>query len=267
MCANVRDETTGQGMREDWDARARTDAMHYIATSSPPGQWESERFYSEGRSQARDLVEPACERLGFDPRGKRLLDIGCGIGRLFPGFRALGFEEIWGVDVSPEMIARARRLCPVADAHFVVGTGWDLAGIESDYFDYCFSYIVFQHVPDRTVVWEYLDEVYRVLRRNGVFQLHLRGSYPLKQRLGLLLPPGVFPIVQSLYRLTTLRWLRGQPIKPAPVPGSRKTWLGVTVPAEQAAARLSGIGFSDVEIVPDRSYEPGTRYWAIGRKP
>lgn len=139
-------------MKEDWNLRANANAMYYIATHRQ--NWTTEEFYTYGTKQAEILIRPALERLGISPRGT-LLEIGCGMGRLFPGFRELGFTELIGIDVSDVMIDKARSLCPVG-ATFIVGNGRDLNPVPSDSVDYCFSYTVFQHIPKKSLIWSYL---------------------------------------------------------------------------------------------------------------
>ena len=141
------------------------------------------------------MVKPALKRLGFSPSGKCILDIGCGVGRLFPGFAEL-FGEIWGIDVSPEMIAQGRKLCPVSQGRLLLGSGGDLKGIEGSSVDYCFSYIVFQHFPNAGILWRYLDEVHMVLKPGGAVQLHFRSSEPLslKKRVERILPASLRPV-------------------------------------------------------------------------
>jgi ubiquinone/menaquinone biosynthesis C-methylase UbiE len=43
-----------------------------------------------------------------DLAGKRVLDVGCGTGRLAASLQELG-SRVWGIDPSPEMVAEARR--------------------------------------------------------------------------------------------------------------------------------------------------------------
>jgi ubiquinone/menaquinone biosynthesis C-methylase UbiE len=43
-----------------------------------------------------------------DLAGKRVLDVGCGTGRLAASLQELG-SRVWGVDPSPEMVAEARK--------------------------------------------------------------------------------------------------------------------------------------------------------------
>jgi len=236
-------------MREDWDARAKENAMYYIDTRCE--SWEIDAFFERGREEALVLVQPVLEYLEFKPTGKRILEIGCGIGRLFPGFAEL-FDEIWGVDISAEMVRQGRELCPVLHARFVLGNGEDLSGLESEYFDYCFSYLVFQHIPDLNILWKYLDEVYRVLKPAGAFQLHFRASSSLKSKVLRRLPEGLRSLAQRFRNRYD--------------PGELITWTGVAVSPQQVTRRLSQLGFTGVEILPCSSFKHRS-FWAIGRKP
>ena len=49
---------------------------------------------------------------GWFPAGKdaRIVDLGCGSGRLLYLFKALGYSDIHGVDISPEQVALARQV-------------------------------------------------------------------------------------------------------------------------------------------------------------
>ncbi len=49
-----------------------------------------------------------------DLRGQRVLDVGCGAGRLCAALAEQGIARAWGVDASPEMVAVARRKAPRA---------------------------------------------------------------------------------------------------------------------------------------------------------
>lgn len=255
-------------MREDWDDRAKEDCLYWVWTVAGRRSSDLESYYETGKQDAANLTSAAFQTFAFNPRGKRLLEIGCGVGRLFPGFDRLGFQEIWGVDVSPEMIERGRKWCPVTRAHFVLVDGEALSGIESDEFDYCFSYNVFQHAPEVKVLWSNFREAYRALRPGGVFQAHFRGRRTRRERMLCLIPPRVRPVSQSTFRLLALRWLRDGQLRSKKTTGSDETWdLGVAVHPSEMARRLAEIGFRDVEIVQDSDYRNGTRHWAFARKP
>jgi hypothetical protein len=47
-----------------------------------------------------------------------------------------------------------------------------------DFFDFLYSYAVFQHIPARAVVLRYLTEAYRVLKPGGVLRCQLNGLPP-----------------------------------------------------------------------------------------
>ncbi len=251
-------------MREDWDARAERDAMYYIAQAETA--WSLEGFYREGTAQAIALIGPTLEEFGFDPKDKRILDVGCGMGRLFPGFRSLGFKELWGIDVSEKMIELARQHCPVPGAHFLVGNGRDLAEIPDSYIDYCFEYIVFQHAPDKGVLASYIREIRRVLKPGGVIQLHfVRNSLFVNRKLADLIPKSFLPQLERLYRTVT-GWTNPSGAQ-TDVAGSLDTWIGTRVTPRWATSKLSEQGFTRIGI--RRSTLKGRRlsFWVTGQRP
>jgi ubiquinone/menaquinone biosynthesis C-methylase UbiE len=104
-----------------------------------------------------------------------MLEIGCGIGRMTEHLADL-FGEVHGTDVSGEMIARGKRRLAHRDNVFLQETGGsDLAPFEDAFFDFAFSFIVFQHVPDKQVVLDNFREVHRVLKPGGIFKFQVQG--------------------------------------------------------------------------------------------
>jgi ubiquinone/menaquinone biosynthesis C-methylase UbiE len=159
-----------RAMREEWDARAREKARYYIATDVGD---TAEEFFGSGRADYEANARAFLERHGFCPKGKTALEIGCGIGRMTQAF-AGEFGEVIGVDVSPEMVQQARAEAP-ANARFVCGSGADLGEIRDSSVDFAFSFIVFQHIPDRRITLGYFEEIGRVLRPGGMFRVHVNG--------------------------------------------------------------------------------------------
>ena len=97
-------------MAEDWDRRARESARFYIATDD----WESEEKFE--RSGEREVDAYILKDLALSSES-RVLEIGCGVGRLLRPM-ARRFAEIHGVDISEEMISRGReRLGDLAHVH------------------------------------------------------------------------------------------------------------------------------------------------------
>jgi SAM-dependent methyltransferase len=159
-------------MRADWNERAAEDANYYVAFGRR--EQDTEEFFST----ASDVLK------NFTGEWKRLrardaaLEIGCGPGRLMKPLSA-HFDEIHGVDVSDRMITLAReRLRDVPNAHPHHGSGSDLAMFPDSKFDFVYSYAVFQHIPSREVVFEYLREARRVLKPGGILRCQVNGLPP-----------------------------------------------------------------------------------------
>lgn len=156
-------------MREDWNRRAVEDANYYVAFGRR--DQDTEEFFSTAREVVLGLewemrrMEPV-----VSPRARRALEIGCGPGRLLKPM-SRHFGEIHGVDVSGEMIRLAREnLAGIPHAHAHEASGSDLAAFADDSFDFVYSYAVFQHIPDREVVFNYLCEARRVMKPGAVFR-------------------------------------------------------------------------------------------------
>jgi SAM-dependent methyltransferase len=89
------------------------------------------------------------------------------------------FAEIHGVDVSDEMIRMAEeRLRETPNAHPHHSSGSDLAMFPDEKFDLVYSYAVFQHIPGREVVFNYLREARRVLKTGGILRCQVNGLPP-----------------------------------------------------------------------------------------
>jgi SAM-dependent methyltransferase len=179
-CA-VSDAEVLNQMREEWDARARENARHYIATANEA--WTDSEFFASGRANIREQILTDMENIcqGKDPKTMTVLEIGCGAGRLT---RALAevFGQVYAVDVSGEMIVLARQaLADVPNAHVFQNNGKDLSILGNRRFDFAFSYIVFQHIPSRDVIVNYVREVSRLLKPRCLFKFQIQGGTVLSQ--------------------------------------------------------------------------------------
>src|SRR6187399_1371359 len=97
-------------MRKDWDQRARENARYYIVDSN--NAWSEDEFYALGQMTLNDDIlndmYNVCQ--GKEPSDMRVLEIGCGAGRVTKALAGL-FGNVDAVDVSPEMVALAKRAC------------------------------------------------------------------------------------------------------------------------------------------------------------
>ena len=154
-------------MRRDWDDRARANAAYYIdcAHSATP-----EAFWKSGAADVEALIlkDVTLER------SAHALEIGCGMGRLLRPLSQSVTRAI-GVDISPEMIARARQALADRDNVELAVTDGRLRGVGDATLDFVTSFIVFQHVPSRAAVYRYLREAGRVLKGGGILRFQVDG--------------------------------------------------------------------------------------------
>jgi len=156
-------------MRADWNQRAAEDANYYVAFGRR--EQDEAEFFATGADVMRGLELEMKRSSARDAA----LEIGCGPGRLMRPM-SRHFREVHGVDVSDEMVRLAReRLRDTPNAFPVAGTGADLAMFHDCTFDFVYSYAVFQHIPSRDVVFQYLREAWRVLKPGGVLRCQLNG--------------------------------------------------------------------------------------------
>ncbi len=167
-------------MRSEWDARARENARYYVNTAKE--DWTDDEFFQSGeRTVAEEILTDMtniCQ--GKDPQAMRVLEIGCGAGRVTRALAGL-FGECHAVDISPEMVAQATAaLVRFPHAHVYQNSGSDLEVIPASDFDFAFSTIVFQHIPSREVIEKYVREVSRLLRPGALFKFQVQGDTTVK---------------------------------------------------------------------------------------
>lgn len=118
----------------------------------------------------RDLSPDALEgwlavliRWGRLSPGMRVLDIGCGTGRLTIPLRRLSGAAVWGLDISKEMLEQAKSKKGAEALHWVWGDAQALPFPEES-FDFAFMCLVLHHLQDRPRA---ISEMYRVLKSGG----------------------------------------------------------------------------------------------------
>lgn len=113
------------------------------------------------RVQLEKLYGPALPR-------RHAFDFGCGVGRLVLPLARI-CDRVTGLDVSPGMLALARRNC---EAHGVDNADFLLDAFPDEPADWVNSFLVFQHiVPERGIVL--LRRLLACLAPGGVATLHV----------------------------------------------------------------------------------------------
>jgi ubiquinone/menaquinone biosynthesis C-methylase UbiE len=186
-------------VRRDWVRLGEQDPLWavYVAEDKRGGRWDPDSFLSTGRSDVAAAVE-WLSSLGVCPPWGRVLDFGCGAGRLSQALAAHAGEVV-GVDVSPPMLAAARRLDPPANCRFVLNDASDLALFPSGGFDLVYSELVLQHLP-AAVISGYLKEFVRVLAPGGValLQCTTRPLWTFKGLVWRLVPGRLVRLAQRV---------------------------------------------------------------------
>jgi SAM-dependent methyltransferase len=164
-------------MQRDWDERARENARYYVNTERE--QWTDDEFFRSGRRTVEEEILTDMINIcqGKDPKQMKVLEIGCGAGRVTSALSEL-FGQVYGVDVSGEMIRQATQaLASRPNVTLIQNNGTDLSLIpDSGTFDFAFSSIVFQHIPSRDVIENYVREVNRLLKPGALFKFQVQGD-------------------------------------------------------------------------------------------
>ncbi len=95
--------------------------------------------------------------------GDRILDLGCGNGRLLEALKEKQIEYL-GIDNSPELIKLAQENYP---NRFLVHDIVELKQLVDNNFDYIFCLAVLQHIPSTALKVEVLREIKKKLKPNG----------------------------------------------------------------------------------------------------
>jgi SAM-dependent methyltransferase len=229
------------GAERFWDERAREQALFFVDNTVEYADPDVERFWAGGE----EAVTRVLEELGVVVESTdEIVEIGCGVGRLTRVLAARA-AHVTALDVSAEMLARARELNPqLGNVTWMHGDGHSLAGVAGESVDGCFSHVVFQHLPEPELTLGYVREMARVLRPGGW------------AAFGLSTDPAVHrPRRRFRWRLAALlaRGPRGQ---------EHPAWLGSAVPVDRLEAAAASAG---LEL--ERVRHAGTQFTLVlGRR-
>jgi SAM-dependent methyltransferase len=155
-------------LKNKWNQLGKSDPLWAILSdpSKRNKQWKPEAFFATGESEVQKVLADL-ERLKRPLQFERVLDFGCGVGRL-AGYFLRQFESYTGVDISPSMIAQAKRWNRnLQKAGFQLNDRPDLSLFESNTFDLIYCNLVLQHM-DPQYSRKYIEEFVRIVKPEGL---------------------------------------------------------------------------------------------------
>lgn len=145
-----------------------------------------EEFFQTGETYVDRLVEVILQNVDAEFSPGRVLDFGCGVGRVTIPL-AKRYSSVAGIDISPAMRCEAKRNCKEAGLQNVsFFESLDVLINQGSRFDFVHSYIVLQHIrPKRGI--PLFAQLVEVIEKNGVGAIHTTFSSPPGKRERLLL--------------------------------------------------------------------------------
>lgn len=115
----------------------KSDVIEFFDSCAP--DWDAEMVRSDEKIEI--LLNNACVK-----EGSRVLDVACGTGVLIPDYLKRNVASVTGIDISPEMISRAKLKFAQDNVKFICG---DVEETEvGDSFDAIVIYNAFPHFPE-----------------------------------------------------------------------------------------------------------------------
>ena len=137
----------------------------------------ADEYIASGKEHVHTMLE-MLRKANYSLRGKRVLDLGCGGGRMIRHLREYADSgEIWGADVSAEYILWCKQyLGPLFK--FATTTTLPHLPFEDRYFDFVYTGSVFTHIDDLHDSW--LLEIRRVLSPGGMFYVTVHDEHTIE---------------------------------------------------------------------------------------
>ena len=165
--------------REDWKRYGDTDPYYGVLTDPRfhRDNLDAEalaEFWATGEAHVERIARLFARHLGRALQPRRSLDFGCGVGRVLLPL-ALRSGQAIGVDISPSMLAEARKASEASGVHNVEFSS-SLAELRGP-FDFVHSYIVLQHIPARLGA-PLIAQMLALLAPGGLAMLQLTYAKP-----------------------------------------------------------------------------------------
>ena len=168
----VRELIYGNDLKRPLSGQATLDSFRFQWAHLPTGAAmpSNRAFLEDAPAQLQKMADAPAEWF----RGKRVLDIGCGIGRWSHALLTMG-AHVTSFDQSPEAIAATARLCSSFPHHVTMqGNLLNADDLPAARFDFVWCFGVCHHTVD---VWKAVAHVLQSVQAGGCAFLMLYG-YP-----------------------------------------------------------------------------------------
>ena len=171
-------------MKKEWNERAKMNPLFVIATDHSKSE---DDFWESGITECNVILGKNTTRFqkiteNKEPIKMNILEIGCGIGRILIPMRKI-FGNVIGIDISSEMVQLGQKYVEsIPNCSIIENNGIDLSEFKDNYFDFCYSFIVFQHIPEKKIIENYIKEISRILKPGCLFRFQVRGTINTKPK-------------------------------------------------------------------------------------
>jgi SAM-dependent methyltransferase len=161
----------------DWQEMASADPLRAI--SGQRKHWTFEEFLATAKPHMEQLFS-VMEGLDLPRTFDCALEFGCGAGRFLCHLEKR-FGEVWGVDVSEDMLRLARRYNPSCRFHLNTTAGLEV--FPNSRFDLVYSFLVLQHLPAPPLIVNYIKEFLRILKPGGLAAFQIPDHLSMRWRI------------------------------------------------------------------------------------
>jgi SAM-dependent methyltransferase len=142
------------------------------------GHKNAAKFLRGGKTASQAICE-TLEKNGINiEEFSKILDFGCGVGRIMRYLNTLQGPAIYGTDYNPHLIRWCKSNLNFAE--FEVNTLSDELTYESETFDFIYAFSVFTHLNEQ-LQFHWIRELTRVLRPGGHLYLTTHGEHYISQ--------------------------------------------------------------------------------------
>jgi ubiquinone/menaquinone biosynthesis C-methylase UbiE len=157
-----------------------------------------EKIAEDFNETRRKFLWPSIFKLTKDVKNKdRVLDVGCGNGRLLKAFKDKKIEYL-GIDSSEKLVSIAKFNYP--DNKFIVGDVLNLNQMPEKEFDFVYSIAVLHHIPGEDLRIKALEQMGKKLKPGGKLIITVWNMWQHKKFFKPIFKTELLKILKKMFR-------------------------------------------------------------------